>query len=112
LLRGLKPWPPRRERLWGASASGGEPLATWGAAAGAWRVERITRVPYGQECVVRPWCGMVEGTSGGMGRPRRWSKGDERTVQTRATRLQRTMRRRRVSRWARRLGCFFKHALR
>jgi putative transposase len=54
LLAGLKPLQPRLELIWADSASRGEPLATWCAVAGAWRVEIIKPVPHVQGFVVRP----------------------------------------------------------
>ena len=57
LLVGLKPLHPRLELIWADSAYRGDPLATWGAAAGAWRVEIITPTPHGPRFVVRPWLG-------------------------------------------------------
>jgi putative transposase len=62
LLIGLKPLQPRLELIWADSAYRGEPLATWCAAEGAWRVEIITRAPHVQGFVVRPWCWIVERT--------------------------------------------------
>jgi putative transposase len=59
---GLKPLPPRLELIWADGADRGEPLATWCAAEGAWRVEIITRAPHVQGCVVRPWCWIVART--------------------------------------------------
>ena len=46
LLIGLKPLQPRLELIWADSAYGGEPLAAWCAAEGAWRVEIITPTPH------------------------------------------------------------------
>jgi putative transposase len=54
LLIGLKPLQPRLELIWADGAYRGEPLATWCAAEGAWRVEIITRAPHVQGFVVRP----------------------------------------------------------
>jgi hypothetical protein len=42
---GLKPLQPRLVLIWADGADRGEPLATWCAAEGAWRVESITRAP-------------------------------------------------------------------
>jgi putative transposase len=91
LLIGLKPLQPRLELIWAASAYRGEPLAPWGAAAGAWRVEIITPTPHVQGFVVRPWCWIVERTLGGLGRQRRLSKDYERKVQTSEILLKRAM---------------------
>jgi putative transposase len=91
LLIGLKPLQPRLELIGSDSAYGGEPLATWCAAEGAWRVEIITRAPHVQGFVVRPWCWIVERTLGWMGRQRRLSKDYERQVQTSETLLQLAM---------------------
>jgi putative transposase len=91
LLIGLKPWQPRLELIWAASAESGEPLATWCAAEGAWRVEIITRAPHVQGFVVRPWGWIVERTLGWIGRQRRLRKDYARTVQTSETRLQLAM---------------------
>jgi transposase len=41
LLMGLKPLQPRLELIRADSAYGGEPLATWCAAQGAWHIEII-----------------------------------------------------------------------
>ena len=60
LLIGLKPLQPRLEHIWADSAYRGEALATWCAAAGAWRVEIIKPAPHVQGFVVRPWCWIVE----------------------------------------------------
>jgi putative transposase len=91
VLLGLTPVHSRRELIWAESADRGEPLATWCAAAGAWRVELITRPPQVEGVVVRPWWWLVERTLGGIGRQRRVSKDDERQVQTSETLLQLAM---------------------
>jgi putative transposase len=101
VLIGLKPLQPRLELSWADRADGGEPLATWGAAEGAWRVEIITRVPYVQGFVVRPWCWMVERTLGWIGWQRRFSKDYERKVQMSEPGLQLAMIRLMVRRLAR-----------
>jgi transposase len=100
-LIGLKPLQPRLELIWADGAYGGEPLATWCAAEGAWRVEIITRAPHVQGFVLRPWCWMVERTLGWMGRQRRLSKDYERQVQTSETLLPLAMIRLMVRRLAR-----------
>jgi putative transposase len=100
LVAGLKPWVPRLELLWADRASRGEALATWCDTMGGWRLERITRPPQVAGCVVRPWCWMVERTLGWRGRQRRFSKDDERKVQTSATLLKLAMIRLRVRRLA------------
>ena len=102
LLIGLKPLQPRLELIWADGAYSGEPLATWCAAEGAWRVEIIKRAPHVQGFVVRPWCWIVERTLGWMGRQRRLSKDYERQVQTSETLLQLAMIRLMVRRLARR----------
>jgi putative transposase len=84
-------WHPRLELIWADGAYGGEPLATWCAAEGAWRLEIITRMSQAQGFVVRPWCWIVERTLGWIGRQRRFSKDDERKVQTSETLLQLAM---------------------
>jgi putative transposase len=104
LLIGLKPLHSRLELLWADSAYRGEPLATWGAAEGAWRVAIITRAPDVQGFVVRPWCWIGERTLGWMGRQRRVSKDYERQVQTSETWLQLAMIRLMVRRLARSIG--------
>ena len=91
LLIGLKPLQSRLELIWADSAYSGEPLATWCAAEGGWRVEIIKRAPHVQGFVVRPWCWMVERTLGWLGRQRRLSKDYERKVQTSETLLQLAM---------------------
>ena len=91
LLTGLKPLQPRLEHIWADSAYRGEALATWCAAAGAWRVEIIKPAPHVQGFVVRPWCWIVERTLGWLGRQRRLSKDYERKVQTSETLLQLAM---------------------
>ena len=91
VLIGLHPLHPRLERIWADGACSGEPLATWCAADGAWRVEIITRAPRVQGGVVGPWCWIVERPLGGMGRQRRLSKDYERKVQTSETLLKRAM---------------------
>jgi putative transposase len=101
LLIGLKPLHPRLERIWADGAYGGEPLATWCATEGAWRLEIITRMPQAQGFVVRPWCWIVERTLGWIGRQRRLSKDYERKVQTSETLLQLAMIRLMVRRLAR-----------
>jgi hypothetical protein len=73
-LPGLKPLHPRLELLWADGSYSGEPLATWCAAEGAWRLEVITPTPHVKGLVVRPWCWMVERTLGWLGRQRRLSK--------------------------------------
>jgi putative transposase len=103
LLIGLKPLPPRLELIWAERAYRGEPLATWCAAEGAWRVEIITPAPHVQGFVVRPWGWIVERTLGWMGRQRRLSKADERQVQPSATLLQLAMIRLMVRPLARRI---------
>ena len=60
LLIGLKPLQPRLELIWADGSYSGEPLATWYAAEGAWRLESITPTPHGKGFVVRPWCWLVE----------------------------------------------------
>ena len=87
LLIGLKPLQPRLELIWADGAYSGEPLATWCATEGAWRVEIITRAPHVQGFVVRPWCWIVERTLGWMGRQRRVSQDYGRQVQTSETLL-------------------------
>jgi putative transposase len=104
LLIGLKPLQPRLELIWADGAYGGEPLATWCAAEGAWRVEIITRALHVQGFAVRPWCWIVERTLGWMGRQRRLSKDYERKVQTSETLLQLAMIRLMVRRLARSLA--------
>ena len=101
LLIGLKPLQPRLELIWADGAYRGEPLATWCAAEGAWRVEIIARAPHVQGFVVRPWCWIVERTLGWIGRQRRLSKDYERKVQTSETLLQLAMIRLMVRRLAR-----------
>ena len=67
LLIGLKPLQPRLELIWADGAYSGEPLATWCAAEGAWRVEIIKRAPHVQGFVVRPVvldCGTDAGLDG------------------------------------------------
>jgi len=91
LLIGLKPLQPRLELIWADSAYRGEPLASWCAAEGAWRMEIITRHPHVDGFVVRPWRWIVERTLGWMGRQRRLSKDYERQVQTSETLLQLAM---------------------
>jgi putative transposase len=101
LLTGLKPLPPRLERIWADGSYSGELLATWCAAEGAWRLEIITPTPHVQGCVVRPWCWIVARTLGWLGRQRRLSKDDERKVQTSETLLKLVMIRLMVRRLAR-----------
>jgi putative transposase len=109
---GLKPLHPRLERLWAAGSSSGEPLATWGATAGAGRLASLTPTPHVQGVVVRPWGGMVERTWGGWGRQRRLRKDDARKGQTRERLLQLARMRLRLRRRARNsVGCS-KHPLR
>ena len=91
LLIGLQPLQPRLELIGAEGASSGEPLATWGAAEGAWRVEILKRAPHVQGFVVRPWGCIGARTWGWMGRQRRWSKDYARKVQTSDTRLQLAM---------------------
>jgi putative transposase len=69
LLIGLKPLHPRLELIWADRAYRREPLASWCAAEGTWRVEVITRHPHVDGFVGRPWCWIVERTLGWMGRP-------------------------------------------
>ena len=69
----------------------GEPLATWCATEGAWRLEIIRPTPHAKGFVVRPWCWMVERTLGWLGRQRRLSKDYERKVQTSETLLKLAM---------------------
>ncbi len=78
---------PRLELIWADGSYSGEPLATWGAAEGAWPLEIIRPTPQVKGFVVRPWCWIVERTLGWLGRPRRLSKDDERKVQTSETLL-------------------------
>jgi putative transposase len=101
LLVGLTLLQPRLELIWADGSSSGEPLATWCAAEGAWRVEIMKPTPHVKGFVVRPWCGMVERTLGWLGRQRRLSKDDERKLQTSATLLQLAMIRLMVRRLAR-----------
>ncbi len=101
LLIGLKPLQPRLELIWADSAYSGEPLATWCAAEGAWRVEIIKPTSYVQGFVVRPWCWIVERTLGWLGRQRRLSKDYERKVKTSETLLKLAMIRLMVRRLAR-----------
>ena len=82
LLIGRKPLQPRLELIWADGSYRGEPLATWCAAEGNWRLESITPTPHVKGFVVRPWCWIVERTLGGLGRQRRLSKDYERKVQT------------------------------
>jgi putative transposase len=91
LLVRLKSLQPRLELMWADSADRGEPLATWCAAEGAWRVEIITPAPHLPGFVVRPWCWIVERTPGWIGRQRRLSKDYERKVQTSETLLKLAM---------------------
>ena len=91
MLIGLKPLQPRLELIWADGAYRGEPLATWCAAEGAWRVEISTPTPHVPGFVVRPWCWIVERTLGWLGRQRRLGKDDERKVQTSETLLQLAM---------------------
>lgn len=99
---GLKPSQPRLELIWADSVYRGEPLATWCAIEGVWRVEIITPTPHVQGFIVRPWCWIVGRTLGWLGRQRRLSKDDERKVQTSETRLTLAMLRLMVRRLARR----------
>jgi len=85
LLMGLHPGQPRLELIWAEGSYRGAPLATWGATAGAWRLESIPPTPHVKGFVVRPWGWRVERTLGGLGRQRRLSQDDERTRPTRAT---------------------------
>ena len=101
LLIGLKPLQPRLELIWADGSYSGEPLATWCATEGAWRVEIIKPTPHVQGFVVRPWCWMVERTLGWLGRQRRLSKDYERKVQTSETLLKLAMIRLMVRRLAR-----------
>ena len=101
LLIGLKPLQPRLELIWADGSYNGEPLATWCAAEGAWRLEIIKPTPHGQGFVVRPWCWIVERTLGWLGRRRRLSKDYERKVQTSETLLKLAMIRLMVRRLAR-----------
>jgi putative transposase len=64
LLTGLKPLQPRLERIWADGASGGPALAPWCAAAGAWRVEIITRAPCPR--IRRPTLVLDGGTDAGV----------------------------------------------
>ena len=91
LLIGLKPLQPRLELIWADGSYSGEPLATWCATEGAWRLEIITPTPRVQGFVVRPWCWRVERTLGWLGRQRRLSKDYERKVQTSETLLKLAM---------------------
>jgi putative transposase len=91
LLVGLKPLQPRLELIWADGSYSGEPLATWCATAGAWRIEIIKPMPHVQGFVVRPWCWMVERTLGWLGRQRRLSKDYERKLQTSETLLKLAM---------------------
>jgi putative transposase len=91
LLAGLKPLQPRLELIWADSAYGGEPLATWCATTGGWRLEIITRQPQVEGFVVRPWGWIVERTHAWMGRQRRLSEDYERQVQTSETLLKLAM---------------------
>jgi len=72
-------------------AYSGEPLATWCAAEGAWRVEIIKPTSHVKGFVVRPWYWIVERTLGWLGRQRRLSKDDERKLQTSETLLKLAM---------------------
>jgi transposase len=101
LLIGLKPLQPRLELIWADGSYSGEPLATWCAAEGAWRLEIITPTPHVKGFVVRPWCWIVERTLGWLGRQRRLSKDYERKLQTSATLLKLAMIRLMVRRLAR-----------
>ena len=101
LLIGLKPLQPRLELIWADGSYSGEPLATWCAAEGAWRLEIIKPTPHVQGFVVRPWCWIVERTLGWLGRQRRLSKDYERKVQTSETLLKLAMIRLMVRRLAR-----------
>src|SRR5262249_28608564 len=112
LLIGLKPLQPRLELIWADGSYSGEPLATWCAAEGAWRLEIITPTPHVQGFVVRPWCWIVERTLGWLGRQRRLSKDYERKVQTSETLLKLAMIRLMVRRLARSTARLSKHALR
>jgi putative transposase len=91
LLIGLQPLQPRLELIWADGSYSGEPLATWCATEGAWRLEIITPTPRVQGFVVRPWCWVVERTLGWLGRQRRLSKDYERKVQTSETLLKLAM---------------------
>ena len=91
LLIGLKPLQPRLELIWADGSYSGEPLATWCATEGAWRLEIITPTPRVQGFVVRPWCWRVERTLGWLGRQRRLSKDYERKVQTSETLIELAM---------------------
>jgi putative transposase len=82
---GLKPLHPRLELRGAEGSESGAPLATWCAAAGAWRLASLTPTPHVKGLVVRPWGWRVERTLGWLGRQRRLSKDDERKLQTRAT---------------------------
>jgi putative transposase len=104
LLVGLKLLQPHLELIWADSAYRGEPLATWCATEGAWRVEIIPRMLNVEGFVVRPWCWIVERTLGGMGRQRRLSKDYERKLQTSETLLKLAMIRLMVRRLARSPG--------
>jgi putative transposase len=104
LLVGLKPLQPRLELIWADGSYSGEPLATWCAAEGAWRLEIITPTPHVKGFVVRPWCWIVERTLGWLGRQRRLSKDYERKVQTSETLLKLAMIRLMVRRLARSSG--------
>ena len=87
LLMGRKLLPPRLERIWAEGSSSGEPLATWCAAEGTWRVAMITPTSHAQGFVVRLWCWMVERTLGWRGWQRRLSKDYERKLQASETLL-------------------------
>ena len=91
MLIGLKPLQPRLELIWADGSYSGEPLATWCAAEGDWRVEIIKPTPHVQGFVVRPWCWIVERTLGWLGRQRRLSKDYERKLQTSETLLKLAM---------------------
>ena len=91
LLAGLKPVVPRLELIWADRAARGEALATWCDTMGGWRLEIIPRHPQVEGFIVRPWCWIVERPLGWIGRQRRFSKDDERKVQTSETLLKLAM---------------------
>src|SRR5262249_36206206 len=111
LLIGLKPLQPRLELIWADGSYSGEPLATWGATEGAWRLEIIKPTPHVQGFVVRPWCWIVERTLGWLGRQRRLSKDYEHKLQTSETLLKLAMIRLMLRRLARSPAGMSKHAL-
>ena len=82
LLVGLKPLQPRLAVIWADQGYAGEAFAQWCQAEGNWRVEVVKRTPREPGFVVQPKRWIVARTLAWIDRFRRFSKDEERQVQT------------------------------